>query len=666
MATVEELLVAGWQFKRAGDYRQAERAYRQAVQVHAGHPEAWAGLGTFCLQRGKPDEAIEHLRRALQLRPDEANVHSNLGIALASRGRLPEAIASFAEAVRLNPAHPDARANLGNALRETGRLDEAVTCLRETLALQPANAAAHHNLGLALLALRRLDEAVPHLRQAVQRIPNDPAPLTSLGLALADQEKLADAAACFEQARRMNPGSADAHANLGIALGRQGKPAAALAALREAQRLQPNSAVVLNGIGVALANLGDFAAAVDPLQEALRLCPDYVDALVNLGDSLRCCDRPGEALASLCRALELKNDHVDGHHNLALLYADLGRTAEAFAEFEAALRLKPDFPQCRKNRGLVWLRHGNWEQGWSEFEWRWQCREFKQPAFSGPRWDGGDLPGKTLLLWAEQGLGDTLQLVRYAAPLKERGASVLLLCPAALHPLLESCAGIDRLIPAGGDEMPAHDVQAPLMSLPGILGTTVANVHSPIPYLSAGPSRVLHWQRELAPVTGFRIGVCWQGNTKFGGDRRRSFPLSQLAPLAAVPGVRLVSLQKGHGVEQLAALPRGLEVVDLGEKLDQGGRAFLDTAAVIRNLDLVVTCDTAIGHLAGALGAPVWLALSASADWRWLTDRSDTPWYPTMRLFRQKELGKWEDVFADMARELTSLPLAPAGRHEVA
>jgi tetratricopeptide (TPR) repeat protein len=655
MATVEDLLRTGWHYKRTGNPLMAEHAYRQAVEVDAERADAWAALGTFCLQWGRLDEAIEHFRRALDLRPDDATVHCNLGIAFAHRGRLENALTSFGEAVRLDPLHADARANFGNALRETGRVEEAVSHLREALALQPNHGAAHLNLGLALLSLKRPDEAVGHLRQGIRFSPTEATAHNSLGLALAERNDLAEAAACFEEARRLRPDFVDAHANLGMALGRLGKAAGALAALREAARLEPRSPGILNALGAALGQLGDHPASLGPIQEAVRLRPDFVAALVNQGNSLRCCGHIDEALASLRRAVELKSDEVDGHHDLALVYSDLGRPAEALAEFETTLRLRPDFPMCRKNRALVRLRTGDWAHGWQEYEWRWQCGELPERACAQPRWDGGELAGRTILLWAEQGVGDTLQFVRFAALVKERGATVLLECPAALHPLLTSCGGIDRLVAAGAAEVPVFDYHVPLMSLPGILGTTTDSIPAAIPYLSAEPTLIERWHRELAPVAGFRIGVCWQGNPKFAADRLRSFPLHHLAPIAGLPGVRLVSLQTGPAVQQIAELCGRIEVVDLGKRLTQTPGAFLDSAAVIHNLDLVIACDTAIAHLAGALGKPVWLALPYAADWRWLMNRSDTPWYPTMRLFRQTKPREWESVFSRMATELASL-----------
>jgi tetratricopeptide (TPR) repeat protein len=653
MGTVEDLLVAGWHYRRAGNHLQAELAYRRAVEVDARRADAWSALGTFCLQRGNLDEAVDHFRHALELRPDDAAVHCNLGIALASSGRLADALASFTEAVRINPLHADARANLGNALREMGRIEEGVTCLREALILQPNHGAAHLNLGLALMSQQQTDEAIGHLRQATQLAPGNPTAHHSLGLVLVARNELAEAAACFEQACRLHPGFAEAHTNLGMALGRLGNPAGALAALREATRLEPRSPELHNAMGAALVQLGDHAASLGPIREALRLRPDFVSALVNEGNALRSCGQLDEALGSFRRALELHRDNADAHHDLALVFSDLGRTAEALDEFDAALQLRPEFAMGRKNRALVWLRRGDWAQGWREYEWRWRCGELPEPAYPQPRWDGGDLGGKTILLWAEQGVGDTLQFVRYAGQLKQRGATVLLRCPAALHPLLAPCVGIDRLV---NTEAPPFDVHAPLMSLPHLLGTTVHSVPATIPYLLADQAVVTRWRHELAHVSGLRIGVCWQGNPKYAADRLRSFALAQLAPVAAVAGVRLVSLQTGRAVQQIADLRGRLEILDLGAHLTRTPGAFVDVAAVIKNLDLVISCDTAIAHLAGALGAPVWLALPYARDWRWLQGRSDTPWYPTMRLFRQSEPRNWDGVFAEMARQLRDEP----------
>jgi hypothetical protein len=321
------------------------------------------------------------------------------------------------------------------------------------------------------------------------------------------------------------------------------------------------------------------------------------------------------------------------------------------AEFRRAIRLAPNYAEAHKNLAHSLLRGGQFAEGWREYEWRWQCREFPRLPYTQPAWDGSPLEGRTLLLCAEQGLGDTIQFVRYAPLLKRRGGRTVVAAQKPLLPLLAGCPGIDAL--ADRDAAPPpYDVFAPLLSLPRLLGTTPADVPAEVPYLQARPDLVERWREELRPLDGFRVGIAWRGSPGYRMDRLRSFPLSHFEPLARLPGVRLVSLQKGPGVEQLRELDGRFPVVDLAGRLDEASGPFMDTAAVMRNLDLVVSCDTAVAHLAGALGVPVWLALSCAPEWRWLVGREDSPWYPTMRLFRQESAGAWEDVFRRMAAAL--------------
>jgi ADP-heptose:LPS heptosyltransferase len=300
------------------------------------------------------------------------------------------------------------------------------------------------------------------------------------------------------------------------------------------------------------------------------------------------------------------------------------------------------------------LQLGAFEEGWAEYEWRWRRPGHGPRRLPQPAWDGSDLAGKRLLIYCEQGLGDVLQFIRYAAVVQRAGASVVLECPGALVSLLRRCPGIDELV-AETRPLPNFDVHAALLSLPHLLGTTLATVPAEVPYLAANPERVERWREELAGVDGFRIGIAWQGNPRHPRDRHRSFPLSQFEGLARQEGVRLISLQKGAGAEQAAALQGRFPVVDLPSEPDMAEAAFEDTAAIMQHLDLVISADTAIAHLAGALGVPVWVVLSAITDWRWLRGRDDSPWYPSMRLFRQKTLGDWEGVFERIAREVARL-----------
>jgi hypothetical protein len=325
------------------------------------------------------------------------------------------------------------------------------------------------------------------------------------------------------------------------------------------------------------------------------------------------------------------------------------------------LKLDPEFLSARWNRTLLSLLQGNFEQAWPEYERRWELPGTPRRDFAEPLWDGSPLAGRTILLYAEQGLGDTVQFIRYVPLVKQCGGKVVVECQPHLLRLLSNMPEIDRLI-AHGSPLPAYDVRAPLLSLPGIFRTTLANVPATVPYLVADPALVEWWRQGLAKsdvlplpsVIGpcFKVGIAWQGSVTYRYDRQRSIPLAYFSKLAEVPGIQLISLQKGPGTEQLAALGEGQRIVNLSRQLDEKSGAFMDTAAVMKNLDLVITSDTVVAHLAGALGVPVWVALALTPDWRWLLERDDSPWYPTMKLFRQTRFGDWAAVFERMAAEL--------------
>ncbi len=300
---------------------------------------------------------------------------------------------------------------------------------------------------------------------------------------------------------------------------------------------------------------------------------------------------------------------------------------------------------------MIWLMQGDLERGWVEYEWRWRGDSYPARPFRQPAWDGSPLQGRTILLHAEMGLGDTLHFIRYAPLVQRRGGRVLVECQPPLLRLLGRCPGIDGLFPRGA-ALPAFDVHAGLMSLPRLFGTTLANVPAEVPYLFAEPDRVQQWGRELGQEPGFRIGIVWEGSRSNPYRRFRDFPPTCFEPLARLEGVRLLSLQKGAGEEALREIAGRFSVTDLGPRLDRDTGAFVDTAAVLMNLDLVIACDSAMGHLAGALGVPVWLALGHPPEWRWLLQGESTPWYPTMRLFRQDASRDWAPVFQRMAAEV--------------
>jgi hypothetical protein len=407
--------------------------------------------------------------------------------------------------------------------------------------------------------------------------------------------------------------------------------------------------------GNALAREGKSAEAVACCRQAVELAPDFAPAHNNLSVLLRSQGNWDEAVACGRRALELEPDHAEVHYNLGAALQERGDLDDALACYRKAVELKADFADGHMGLAGIHLLRGDFRQGWLEYEWRWRTKQVPPRPFRQPLWDGGSLAGKTILLYPEQGLGDVIQFIRYAPLVKRLGATVIVECQKPLLPLLATCAGIDRLV-GQGDQLPPFATHSPLLSLPRIFQTSLDKMPAAGPYLFAAPALIESWRKKLSDLPGYKIGIHWQGRPGQGPWRVRNIPLRQFAPLAEIPGVRLISLQKGAGCEELAQVREHFPVVELGDEVDQAAGAFMDTAAIIKNLDLVITCDTALAHLAGALGAPVWVALPRVPEWRWLLDRSDSPWYPTMRLFRQKALGDWPSVFAEIRRALGERP----------
>jgi tetratricopeptide (TPR) repeat protein len=537
---------------------------------------------------------------------------------------------------------------------QAGHFYQAEQLYRNILQSDPRHVDALQLLGLVAYSTGRSDLAVQYLREALRHKPEYAAVRNNLCNILTQQGLLDEAIAGYREAIRLKPDYFEAHNNLGIALLQQGDAEASAACCREAIRLRPDYAEAHNNLGNALKHLGAYDQAWACYQQAIRIRPSCVEGYDNLGILLMEQGNFEAAIPWYRQALSLDPNFVQAHYNLGATLASLGRRSEASACYDRALHVRPDYAEAHAGRAFLWLQEGDFERGWPEYEWRWKSKLFKMPAWGRPVWDGSPLAGRTILLHPEQGLGDIIQFIRYASLVKEAGGTVLMSCPPALGPLLQSCPGIDRLVGLG-PELPHFDVHAPLMSLPAIFKTTLATIPAKVPYLFADPELIVQWRRQLDGNGVLKIGIAWQGNSKYKEDRLQSIPLIHFAPLATLPHVRLFSLQKGPGVDQLPEATKRFPITELGSRLDEAAGAFMDTAAVIKNLDLVVTADTAIAHLAGALDVPVYLALSCCPDFRWLLDREDSPWYSTMRLFRQRQLGNWAEVFERIVAELTKM-----------
>ncbi len=565
-------------------------------------------------QAGRAAQAEQIYRQILAQDPTQADVWHCLGVLYLQSQRAAEAVDLIARAVAIDPNNGEFCNHLGAAYGALGRHDEAVTSLRRAVQITPSSAAAHYNLGTALRNAGRLKEAVVSFHHAIAADPQSAEAHYNLANTLREQKQFAEAEASYRDALRVRPGYVKAIINLANVL-------------RDRERL-------------------DEAIAV--LRTAVEQAPKYSTAHLNLGTALRDGGHFAEAVESLRAAVALDETSADAHNNLGTALQALAQFSEAGQCYDRALRLDPKLADAHFSRATFRVRQGDVEGGFAEYEWRWKCSNFSDRGFAQPRWDGSALDGRTILLYAEQGLGDTLHFVRFAKTARERGGRVIVECQPPLLKILALCPFIDELI-ALGSPLPRFDVHAPLMSLPDILKLP-QDQWWPGPYLAADPQRVEAWRSRLARYNGFRVGICWQGNPKYLFNAQRSFALSGFAPVAQISGVRLISLQKGATSDEIAAA--GFDVIDLGEEFDEAAGPFMDSAAVMKGLDLVITSDTAIAHLAGGLEVPVWLPISAHCDWRWFLDREDTPWYPSMRLFRQQELDRWDDVFNRIAAEV--------------
>lgn len=478
------------------------------------------------------------------------------------------------------------------AKHRSGRLEEAEDLYVQALAADPEDFRAAYNAGVLMLRGGRAADAAPLLAHVVQRDGSRPQNWLAYAEALAGSGQ---AEAAVQVLERLRAGGV------------------------HGERLDQLQARALQARGVALDEAGRFDEAVASYDAALALQPEDQILLFNRGNALR----------------------------------QLRRIPEAIESYRAAIRLQPDFPIAHHNLAICLLLDGQWAEGFEVYEWRKRCPDFEpDDAYAGAAWTGAEpIAGKTLFIHPELFLGDLIQFSRYAQLAAERGAQVRLAAPVSMHRLLRGLTPSVEIVAKGDDPGP-YDLHCALMSLPRAFGATVASVPARSPYLTAEPERVAAWAQRIG-ADGLRIGVCWQGSTlPYAAPMQRSFPLAALAGIARLPGVRLISLQKHDGLDQLQTLPAGMAVETLGDDFDAGPDAFVDTAAAIASLDLVITADTAMAHLAGALGARTWIALPRLPDWRWLLEGEATPWYPTARLFRQSSPGDWAPVFAAMEREL--------------
>jgi tetratricopeptide (TPR) repeat protein len=614
----------GQALKAVGRYEEAERAYRRGI-LHGMDALGRMGLGELMLVTGRPEEGMREFDQALCRQPALAAAQIGMGNALAMMGRNEEALARYEQALTFPPRLPEAEFAAGFVLARMGKRKEAEARYRRALVLRPDFAAAWMNLGNLLREQGREVYAEAALRRAVELRPDLVSGWVNLGVLERERHRPAEAEAYLRKAFAINPEQVETLVTWCQFRSAERDLAGAWRWLRWALEREPGHAEAVNMHGILLHQEGRFSEAVEVFKQA-------------------------EALGSRAATSNRGNSLLD-----------LGFMDEALQAQELAVERDPGSFGARYNLSLTRLRLGRWEQGWPGYEARWRFREVHRAprVFPQPRWQGEELGGRRILLHAEQGLGDTIQFCRYASMVAARGGQVILQVQEPALRLMQSLAVVHAGLAQTallGSKPPEFDLECPLLSLPAVLGTTVETVPWPGAYLGATAEAVAgKWIQFPAVRTEgektLRAGLAWAGNPRYKADRLRSVKLATLLPLLRTPGITWITLQKGAAAEQLSTLPNDVSVLDGSS----GDCDLAETAALVSTLDLVITTDTSIAHLAGAMGKPVWILLPHLSDWRWMQQIETTPWYPAARLFRQRAPGDWAAVVERVIGELSKL-----------
>jgi tetratricopeptide (TPR) repeat protein len=644
-----------FQFYQNGNIRAAEEICKKLLSVCPTHAEALHLLGTIAHQIGDHDKSLPLLLQAIEIDPANPIFHCSLGEIYKDLGRLEESIACYQKALALKPDFAEVYYDLGNIYHCQKIYPEAMGCYQKALQLKPDFVEAHYNLGNTYLDQREFENAISQYQRALVLNPGFGDAHFNLGIVLFELGKFDDAIAAYQKALTLKPDRVEAHYNMGIAFQAQNKLQEAIDCYQKAVRFQPDFPRAYNNMGNAFQDQGNAKEAIACFQKALQLKPDYEEAHYNLGKSCHDQNRYQDAILCYQKALQIAPEFYMAYNNLAKTYQDMRQVEHAAHLYRKALELKPDYAEAHFNFATLHLSTGNFKAGWKGYEWRFKCRDWKRTypyRYHTPRWNGERFAGRKLYVHCEQGFGDSIQFIRYLPLVKGRGGTLIFETMRPLHELLKDFPGIDQLVEPSTDGQPAAacDLCAPLLSLPAIFNTTLKTIPAEIPYLFADATKTSEWQNRLT-AKGFKVGLVWAGKSSHDNDQARSCKLENFAPLANIPEVQLYGLQKGNAAGQAAKLAEEMNLINLGEQFEN----FAETAGVIANLDLVISVDTAVAHLAGAMDKPVWVLLPFVPDWRWFFDRNDSPWYPTMRLFRQEKRGDWVAVMRRLTREVQEM-----------
>jgi tetratricopeptide (TPR) repeat protein len=661
---LSRILTSAFQSYQLGRLAEAESLYRKALNQQPEQAEALHWLGAILCQTDRLDEGLFYLQKAIVLIPNDANCQNSLGVALMQKNLLEQAAYHLRQAIVLNPNHFLAYKNLAELLYKQDDAENAIMHLQQAITLHPNDADAYNRLGTIFYEKNRLEEAAFYYKQAITLRPDEATTLINFGNLLRLQGNSAEALKYLQTAFNLNPNSVAIHNGLGLAYLAQNNVTMAILHLQQAITLDPSNADSYYNLGLAFQEQDQLMEAVSSYQTAIALAPNHTLAYTNLAIVLRELGNLDEAIDYHQKALALDANNGIAHHAFGNTLIEYGNMELAITHLRLAITLNPDDINVHCSLAHALLSTGNLRDGFAENEWRWQqphMQGWMPFLFSQPQWDGSALNGRTILLQAEQGFGDTIQFIRYAPLVKACGGRVVVACQPHLKRLLETVGSIDRVVVPGEEEIPEFQVYALLMSLPHLLGTTLETIPHQIPYLSV-PAATTH-MLEIPPGTHLKVGLVWASGYRTEHKQltklyeRKSCPPSLYARLLDIPAISFYSLQFGRDVADVMSFNERGKLHDLSSKI----KDFADTAAFIEQLDLVISVDTAVAHLAGALGKPVWVLLSYTADWRWLLKRDDSPWYPTMQLFRQSSPEDWQGVVEQV---ITSLKQIISGTFE--
>jgi len=639
-----------------GDAAAAAEFYEKAIGIDPGNVPALLKAG-FCLREsGRELEAEQLIRRTLALAPESSDAHYMLSTVVRARGDSSQAIDELFAALQCEPQFEIAYYELCFLLFQSGRIVEARQAAQAGLERFPESADLHFCLGNIFLAENQWEPAVANFRQVLSLAPDHALACVNLSLALQELGRHDEALEAIDRALAIAPAVADWHLKRGYVLQMQSRFESAGDAYRSAIALQPDLAKAYANLGSVLEQGGQLDGAVANYRKAVELAPQDPDLLFNLGAGLQAKRQFDEAVTCYRGVLRLDPDHLKTLHNMPSVLVWLDKPDEALAFYDAVFERYPNLAQARMNHAYLLLQQGRFREGWALMEYRWQCADAPpRPSFSAPNWLGNeDVRGKTILIHGEQGFGDMLHFLRYTKLVAEMGATVYLQLPSALKSLAETCPGVTTVF-AEGEELPPVDFVCAILSLPLACKTEVSTIPNEVPYLRGDPQKIVGWNQLLGEKKTLRVGLAWAGDPRpsqpmaAAMDKVRSMHFDRLLPLLDVAGVSFFSLQIGEAARlQMNQHPK---VTDYTPQLCN----FQDTANLIEALDLVITVDTSIVHLAGALAKPVWLMDRFGHCYRWFAKREDSPWYPTLRIFRQEAPGDWDGVVARIRRELESL-----------